>query len=63
MAVVIGKDRNLIRQCTCYKCASVIEYELREVNTKYISDYLGDKDMIEYIICPGCGTDVTVRLK
>lgn len=59
MAVVIGKDRSLIRQCSCRKCASIIEYELREVNTKFEVDYLGDKEVVYYIICPGCGADVT----
>ncbi len=61
MVAVIGKDQSHIRRTTCYKCSSVLEYTLSEVQQDYSTDYTGCKDYYKYIYCPCCGNKAIVK--
>lgn len=60
MASIIGQDPRLKRICSCGNCAALIEYTNKDiVGTKKVNwDYLGDYDVVKYIVCPACSKDV-----
>lgn len=59
MATVIGVDQARVKQTTCAKCASRIEYTPGEVRTLWSgTDYGGGPDGAKGFPCPKCGQDV-----
>ncbi len=62
MAKVIGYDETVKKRCTCRNCAAVIEYVANDIiGTKKVNwDYLGDYDVVKYLKCPACSSDVQV---
>lgn len=62
MAKVLGFDPKLNRYCSCRNCSAMVEYTNKDiVGTKKINhDYLGDYDVVKYIICPNCNKDITL---
>lgn len=61
MVTIVGKDKSQVKQITCKNCSSILEYTVSEEQRSYTSDYLGDKDWYNYILCPCCNTAVTTR--
>lgn len=61
MAIVIGKDEQYVKRTSCYKCSSVIQYTLNEVQKDKQYDYTGSYDIVNYIQCPCCGHKISVK--
>lgn len=55
MVTVVGRDASVVKRVTCQGCASVLEYEQREVKRRDGHDYTGGADGEEWVKCPHCG--------
>lgn len=60
MVRVVGKDKKYVKEASCRKCSSVLEYTESEVHSTKVYDYTGDCDILYYIFCPSCGNKVVV---
>lgn len=67
MAQVVGYDNSAKSRITCksspYRigCGAIIEYTKNDVKSYSGTDYGGGSDGREWIVCPGCGGDITLR--
>lgn len=61
MVKVVGRDESAVKRVTCRSCASILEYCLTEVLSFKSYDYGGGCDIVKYIKCAACGSDVTVK--
>lgn len=61
MVTVVGKDISAVKRVTCRGCASVLEYIASEVQRREGRDISGCADGKEWIACPTCGSEVTIR--
>jgi RNase P subunit RPR2 len=61
MVQIVGKDQSVYKRITCRNCATILEYTPNEVQKRVTKDYGGGTDVTEYIQCPNCAKDVTVR--
>lgn len=61
MVRVVGKEESAVKRITCRSCASILEYTRNEINRYIGRDYSGGPDGKEWIICPSCGSDITIR--
>jgi len=61
MAKVVGRDESAVKRVTCRSCASILEYNLAEVQSFTSTDYGGGMDINYYITCPSCGKKVYVK--
>ena len=60
MAKVIGIDTRHQKQCTCSKCASIIEYTGVDVRENRYTDYGGFASVQGLVVCPACGHNIVV---
>lgn len=58
MAKVIGLDSTFLRQCSCKKCASIIEYSLNELRQYTYKDISQCVEVVYWIPCPSCGNKI-----
>lgn len=67
MATVIGYDNSAKSRTTCkssrYRvgCGAIVEYTKQDVHEYRGTDYGGGPDGRDWIICPGCGEDITLK--
>ncbi len=61
MVSIVGKAPEFVQQARCRQCASVLEYTRGEVKKRTEKDYTQCIDTIRFIICPSCGSEVTVK--
>ena len=62
MIRIIGKDQGAVKVITCRNCATVLEYTPSDEGGKRTNfDYLGDSDVVKYIVCPNCGHHVHTK--
>lgn len=62
MAHVIGKPRpDDYKKVRCGSCKHKIAYVPKEVQRYEGRDYSGGPDGREWIICPQCGEDITLK--
>jgi hypothetical protein len=61
MVEIVGKDLSVVKICTCRNCGSILRYGNQDLRKYSGTDYSGGPDGREWIICPGCGEDVTIR--
>ncbi|MNU58944.1 hypothetical protein D3C71_480940 [compost metagenome] len=67
MAQIVGYDNSAKSRITCkssaYRigCGAVVEYSKPDVREYRGSDYSGGSDGRDWIVCPGCGEDITLR--
>ncbi len=61
MVQVVGKDTSVVKRVTCRNCSSVLEYVPGEVKSRSGKDYSGGPDGKEWIDCPCCGKEVTLK--
>lgn len=47
-------------QVECYRCKAVLQYTYNDIQQKTCTDYLGSRDIVNYITCPLCQNDVSV---
>lgn len=50
------------KQCVCYQCKAVLEYEYKDMRFTLESDYGGGKDSVARITCPNCQYSCQVSL-
>lgn len=63
MVRAVGKDPEHVHKVTCPNCSSKLEYTLSEVTYSSVTDYGGGTDSYNYIICPVCNPDGTLKGK
>jgi hypothetical protein len=61
MAEVIGFDDSVKKSCVCRHCSAIIEYLPIDMKSYHGRDYGGGPDGREWIVCPNCHKDVTLR--
>lgn len=61
MVRVVGKDESAVKRVTCRHCASIVEYEAREVKDVHGTDCGGGPDGQEWVDCPNCGGRAVIR--
>lgn len=57
---IIGTDDQHVKQVSCRKCASRLEYTLSDTTTYTSYDYGGGSDTYRSLRCPKCGYDINV---
>lgn len=60
MVKVVGEAPEVVKRAVCRHCVAMLEYVPRDVKKRHDSDYLGDADIVTYIICPRCEHHVEV---
>jgi len=64
MAVVVldpGPDPSVKKEIVCRQCGAKLQYTPRDVKSKTTKDIDGGSGTWEWIVCPQCNEDVTVR--
>lgn len=49
------------KEATCRECGSLLSYLPADVKKYSGTDYGGDPDGREWIVCPNCGEDVILK--
>lgn len=67
MVEVIGQDDSQTKKVTCsshaYRvgCGAILRYRKTDIKEYHGTDYSGGSDGREWIVCPQCGQDITLR--
>ena len=56
-----GPDPSVVKSTICGLCGATLEYVPLEVQKYEGKDYSGGSDGREWIVCPKCGSDVTLE--
>jgi DNA-directed RNA polymerase subunit RPC12/RpoP len=51
---------SVVKQVVCRNCGTTLEYVPADRKQRQVSDYLGDKETVNYIVCPTCSHEVGV---
>lgn len=49
------------QRCSCQHCGAEVAYVKNEVQRRDGTDYGGGPDGCEWIVCPGCHNNITLR--
>ena len=61
MVDIVRFDKRVMRECTCRNCGAVLRYGKQDLRRYSGTDYVGRPDGREWIVCPSCANDVTIR--
>lgn len=61
MVEVVGQDDKYVKEISCRNCAARLRYVQSEVQSRTGRDYSGGADGREWIVCPKCHAEVTIR--
>jgi exosome complex RNA-binding protein Rrp4 len=67
MAQIVGYDDTAKSRVTCkssrYRvgCGAIVEYTRNDVKCYRGTDYSGGSDGRDYLLCPGCSEEITLR--
>ncbi len=68
MVTVIGVDETAKSRVTCHGhsrtkpgCGSILEYTRADIREYRGTDYSGGPDGRDWIVCPKCGNEITLR--
>lgn len=61
MVKIVGHDPEAVKTITCANCATKLEYTQSEVKEEHGTDYGGGPDGKQFIQCPQCNKEVTIR--
>lgn len=61
MPKVVGEDKSVVKRTSCRSCGAALEYLPIEVKEYHGRDMSGGADGREWIVCPRCGREVTLR--
>lgn len=61
MARVVEEIPVQYKRVLCQNCGRTIEYVQAEVKSYHGTDYGGGPDGREWIVCPHCGKDITLK--
>ena len=53
--------KSVVAEHICKNCGATLEYVPKDIQERKISDYTGDTDVVQYIVCPQCSDKQTVR--
>ena len=48
-------------EATCNKCKAGLSFVYTEIQEKITSDYSGGRDIVKYVMCPCCNSQVQVK--
>lgn len=54
-------DPQVVKRISCRGCGAQLEYVPNDVKSRHGTDYGGGPDGAEWIVCPNCGKEVTIR--
>ena len=52
---------SVIKEAICRHCGATLQYVPVDVHEKKVCDYTGDCDIVKFIRCPKCLSEVGVR--
>jgi hypothetical protein len=55
-------DKSVVKEVVCRNCGVKLEYTPSDVQQTYKLDYTGGRDDIDYIVCPKCTKNITLRV-
>ena len=58
---IIGYDTKKKRKATCDNCTAIIEYVKSEVESRTYREYDGSSGGHEFIKCPNCKKEITLK--
>lgn len=58
---ILGRDESVAKIISCKHCGAKLKYFPIDVIRDYTSDYTGDRDYYNCIICPACKNQVIVK--
>lgn len=58
--VSTSPDASVVKHVICRNCGATLAYVPRDVKNRIDTDYTGGRDNVRFIICPNCGSSVTV---
>ena len=58
----VGDDPESKRRVTCRNCGSVLEYLPIDIESRTVTDYTGDSEIVRFIRCPVCKKEVIVKM-
>jgi hypothetical protein len=61
MAEVIGQAQSVAKNVTCHGCGAVVRYYRNDIQRYEGRDISGGPDGREWIVCPGCSKQITLR--
>lgn len=59
--VKIKPAKEVKKRCVCKGCGATLEYVPNEIKSYHGRDMSGGPDGREWIVCPNCNKDVTLR--
>lgn len=59
--IKIEPSSEVAKQIVCRGCGATIEYVPNEVQSRSGTDYGGGPDGVEWVNCPNCGKQITIR--
>lgn len=57
----VEPDKIATKEIVCMSCGATLEYVKNDIQKYSGVDWSGGPDGREWIICPNCGKDVTIR--
>ncbi len=62
MVMIVNKEPSalVVKEVVCRNCGVTLQYTPRDVTEKSYQDYGGGFDTHSTILCPNCGTKVSV---
>jgi DNA-directed RNA polymerase subunit RPC12/RpoP len=59
--VKVEPHPSVVKEVVCRSCGATLEYVPKEVQTRTWMDYSGDNNIVDYIACPNCSSEVKVK--
>ncbi|MFC1638020.1 hypothetical protein ACFL2R_01210 [Patescibacteria group bacterium] len=59
--IEIKPDESVVKRVVCKSCGATLEYVPNDIKEYHGRDYSGGPDGREWITCPNCNKDVTLR--
>ena len=59
--VSLTPHHSVVKEVVCRNCGALLSYVPADINRRVVSDYAGGKDEVNFIRCPPCGAEVTVK--
>lgn len=56
-------DSSVVKKKVCNNCGATLEYVPADVQHRDTTDYTGGSGFIEWIVCPNCKVEVTVKAR
>ncbi len=54
-------DETVKKRVVCGHCGATLEYVPNDVKSYHGTDYSGGPDGKEWVVCPNCGREATIR--